>query len=111
MKGLNKRHAKGKVGNNSLKRPYKANLSTIAAKTILPPNGDSTCAFSNQELNPYIGVLTPKAIIIPINKHTCRNKSKFILSKTSKSVLPEIEPIVRIDNNINKELAKVYKNK
>lgn len=37
----------------------------IAAKSILPPRGDSTCAFNNQVLRNIVGVLTANAIKIP----------------------------------------------
>jgi hypothetical protein len=34
--------AKGNIGKTNLKKPYKLNFSTIAARIILPPKGDST---------------------------------------------------------------------
>jgi hypothetical protein len=36
------KEALGNKGNISLNIPYKLNFNTIAAKIILPPNGDST---------------------------------------------------------------------
>jgi hypothetical protein len=41
----------------------------MAAKTILPPKGDSTWAFKSQVFKKIVGVLTAKAINIPINKN------------------------------------------
>ncbi|GAA5133422.1 hypothetical protein GCM10023339_69010 [Alloalcanivorax gelatiniphagus] len=39
-KGVYTKQASGKIGKSSLKIPYRANLSTIAAKIIDPPKGD-----------------------------------------------------------------------
>ena len=55
----------------------------ILAKIILPPRGDSTCAFNNQEFNPYTGVFTANAINIPQNNKNCIIWSKFVLNKAS----------------------------
>jgi isopropylmalate/homocitrate/citramalate synthase len=56
-----------------------------------------------------VGVLTAKAINIHINKNTWLVYSKSNLNKTSKSVLPIIEDVLKIDNNKNKEPHTVYK--
>jgi hypothetical protein len=61
--------ALGSIGNISLNIPYKLNFKTTPANTILPPRGDSTCAFNSQEFSPHTGVLTAKAINIPQNKN------------------------------------------
>ena len=37
----------------------------MAAKIILPPNGDSTWAFKSQVFKKIVGVLTAKAMNIP----------------------------------------------
>jgi len=37
----------------------------MAAKIILPPNGDSTWAFKSQVFKKIVGVFTAKAIKIP----------------------------------------------
>jgi hypothetical protein len=57
----------GNIGNINLSTPYKLNFKTIAASIILPPNGDSTCAFNNQLFKNITGVFTANAIKIPIN--------------------------------------------
>jgi phosphoribosylaminoimidazole-succinocarboxamide synthase len=59
------------MGNINLKIPYKLNFNTIAANSILPPKGDSTCAFSNHVFKNITGVFTAKAINIPQNKKNC----------------------------------------
>jgi hypothetical protein len=41
------------------------NLSTTAAKTILPPKGDSTWAFKSHVFKKIVGVFTANAIKIP----------------------------------------------
>jgi len=60
-------YALGSNGNINLNIPYKLSFSTIPAKIILPPKGDSTCAFKSQEFKNIVGVLTAKAINIPQN--------------------------------------------
>jgi hypothetical protein len=55
------------MGNINLKTPYKLNFKTIAANIILPPRGDSTCAFKSQVFKKITGVFTAMAINIPIN--------------------------------------------
>jgi len=57
------------MGRINLNIPYKLNFKTIAASTILPPKGDSTCAFNNQLFKNMVGVFTAKAINIPQNKN------------------------------------------
>jgi|TARA_R110002051_G_C8527625_1_gene469030 hypothetical protein len=58
-----------------------------------------------------VGVLTAKAINIPININNCVKYTKFVLDKTLKSVQPIKDCIVIIDNNINNEPKNVYKKK
>ena len=50
---------------NSVTRsiPYPPSFSRIAARTIEPAMGASTCALGNQRWRPYSGILTIKAII------------------------------------------------
>ena len=55
----------GIMGNINLNTPYRLNLRTIPANNILPPNGDSTCAFNNQVFKNITGVFTANAINIP----------------------------------------------
>jgi hypothetical protein len=61
----------GNRGRISLRIPYKLNFNTMAAKIILPPKGDSTCALSNQPFTKITGALIAKAIQIPKNKNNC----------------------------------------
>jgi len=58
-----------------------------------------------------VGVFTAKAIKIPVNKNNCVKKLKLVLYKASKSVVPMIDDIVRIDNSKNKDPNSVYKNR
>jgi hypothetical protein len=58
-------YALGNTGNINLNIPYRLSLRTIAAKIILPPKGDSTCAFKSQVFKNIVGVFTAKAIKIP----------------------------------------------
>ena len=60
-------YALGNKGNINLNIPYKLSFNTIPASIILPPNGDSTCAFRSQEFRNIVGVFTAKAINIPEN--------------------------------------------
>ena len=64
-------YALGNKGNISLSTPYRLSFKTIPAKMILPPKGDSTCAFKSQEFKNIVGVLTAKAINIPQNNIIC----------------------------------------
>jgi len=57
--------ALGNTGSINLNIPYRLSLRTTAAKRILPPKGDSTCAFNNQIFKKIVGVFTAKAIKIP----------------------------------------------
>lgn len=59
------------MGTTDLDALYKLNFKTIAANSILPPKGDSTCAFSNHVFKNITGVFTAKAINIPQNKKNC----------------------------------------
>jgi len=91
---------KGKI---SLKIPYKDNLSTIAAKIIDTPNGDSVWAFNNQEFNPYNGVFTAKAINIPQNKTIKIELPIITLKINSKEIMPINACSFKIANNKNNE--------
>jgi hypothetical protein len=62
-------------------------------------------------LRKIVGVFTAKAINTPINKNTCVIYFIFDFDKKSKSVLPKVDDITKIDNNKNNEPNKVYKNK
>jgi len=53
------------MGNINRNIPYKLSFKTIPAKRILPPKGDSTCAFNNHVFKNITGVFTAKAINIP----------------------------------------------
>jgi hypothetical protein len=57
------------MGKINLKTPYRLNFKTIPANIILPPKGDSTCAFNNQLFKKLVGVFTANAINIPENKN------------------------------------------
>jgi hypothetical protein len=46
---------------------------------------------------------------IPINKNICVRNLKLVLNKTSKSVVPIIEYIAKIDRSKNNDPHKVYK--
>ena len=48
---------------------------------------------------------------IPKNNINCISKSNFILVRAIISVVPAIENIVRIANNINNDPNNVYRNK
>jgi outer membrane lipoprotein-sorting protein len=52
----------GSNGKTSLKKPYRLSFNTIAARMILPANGDSTWAFNNQVFKKITGVLIAKAV-------------------------------------------------
>ena len=67
--GVKYKDALGIRGSISLSIPYKLSFNTIPASIILPPSGDSTWAFNNQVFKNIVGVLTAKAIKIPINKN------------------------------------------
>jgi hypothetical protein len=56
------------MGKINLNIPYKLSFNTIPANTILPPKGDSTCAFKSQLFKNIVGVFTANAINIPQNK-------------------------------------------
>jgi len=75
----------------------------IAARMVIPDNGDFTCAFNNQIFKKIIGVLTAKARKIPINKNFLKLKSIIVLNKLSKSHDPIKEDIDNIANNKNSE--------
>jgi hypothetical protein len=59
------------MGNINLNTPYKLSFNTMAANSILPPKGDSTCAFNNQLFRKITGVFTANAINIPQNSINC----------------------------------------
>jgi hypothetical protein len=56
-----------------------------------------------------VGVFTAKAINIPINNIFCVLNSKFNLNKVSKSVLPIVEDVLKIDSNKNNDPHNLYK--
>jgi hypothetical protein len=58
-----------------------------------------------------VGVLTAKAINIPINKNSCVICTKLLLKTKLKSVEPINDSIVIMESNINKDPNKVYKKK
>lgn len=56
--------------------PYPPSFSRIAARTIDPATGASTCAFGSHRWTPYRGIFTRKAIRQPahqiLSPHVCR---------------------------------------
>jgi hypothetical protein len=69
--GVKSKKALGNIGKINLNIPYKLNFRTIPANIILPPKGDSTCAFNNQLFKKIVGVFTANAMNIPKNKNNC----------------------------------------
>ena len=56
-----------------------------------------------------VGVFTAKAINIPKNKNTWVLYSKLSLNNVSKSVLPIVDEVLKIDNNKNNDPHNVYR--